>query len=161
MTKKNDTANKAKPKGKAKSGKPEAEPKKGGRPPMVIDWDRVSTMIGLELTQEEIADVMGVNADTLQNACVRDHGITYREYSSGKKGAIKNSLRRKMYAIAMQGDVQMLKHLDNKYFPPETRIAGPGGGPIQNQTTIDAKGLSDAALREIVALGDAQADQEE
>ena len=136
--------------------------KKNGRPEFVVDWSMVDKLLSIQCTQEEVAVILGCNADTLGKACQRDHGILYREYSKGKRAVGKASLRHKQWQIAMAGNVRMNIFLGKNYLgqAENLEISGPGRGPIQT-AAIDMSKLSDSALEEIIKAGDAAGGQDE
>lgn len=74
-------------------------PKKIGRPLAVIDEKQVVRLARINCTVAEIAAVCGVSRDT----------ITNRFYAALEKGREcgKSSLKRKMWKIAMDGNVAM------------------------------------------------------
>jgi hypothetical protein len=60
----------------AKAKKP--EPKKPmGRPRAVIDWSEVDELLEAQLNGEEIAESLGIHADTLYDAVERDFKTTF------------------------------------------------------------------------------------
>ena len=82
---------------------------KMGRPRKNIDWNIVDGMLTIQCTQEEICMALGICVDTIANACKREHGITFQEYSAQKRTAGAVSLRRKQYDLAVKkGDRTML-----------------------------------------------------
>jgi len=84
---------------------------KGGRPLIVIDWEKVDGMCGIRCTGEEIAGVLGFSYDTLNKACKREKGVGFTEYYAVKSQNGKVSVRKKQYSVAMNGNPYMLKWL--------------------------------------------------
>jgi len=84
---------------------------KGGRPLIVIDWEKVDGMCGIRCTGEEIAGVLGIHYDTLNTACKREKELSFSEYYAIKSQNGKVSVRKKQYSVAMQGNPYMLKWL--------------------------------------------------
>ena len=123
----------------------------GGRPRVDIDWDSVDRMLYHQTTAAEIAGMLGIHANTLTEACKREHDMTFRDYMAQRSAPGKVSLRRKQFRVAMSGNVPMLKHLGNQYLgqSDKTQLSGPGGGPIETNTKIDVKSLSTATLKEL------------
>lgn len=79
----------------------EIKPKnKGGRPKKDIDPNLVYDLAKIHCTKEEIAIIVGCHVDTLY---ARFSDVLRKGDEEGK-----NSLKRKMYEVAMQGNVQML-----------------------------------------------------
>ena len=81
--------------------------KKGGRPLVDIDWGKVDSMCKIQCTGEEIASVLDIHYDTLQNACKREKGMNFSEYLPQKALAGKASLRRSQWKLATGGNSTM------------------------------------------------------
>ena len=79
-----------------------------GRPKKPIDWDTVKKLCAIHCTGEEIASVIDVHYDTLNNRCNEEHGVNFSEYYKKASASGKMSLRRKQYEVAMAGNVSML-----------------------------------------------------
>ena len=79
-----------------------------GRPKKPIDWDMVKKLCGIHCTGEEIASVVDVHYDTLNNRCNEEYGINFSEYYKKASATGKTSLRRKQYEVAMKGNTTML-----------------------------------------------------
>ena len=58
---------------------------------------------------------MGIDYDTLNAACKRDHGMSFSEYFKQKAASGKMSLRRKQYTTAMDGNTTMLVWLGKNW----------------------------------------------
>lgn len=125
-----------------------------GRPQAEIPWAGVDYLIGINCTQYEIAGALGIHHTTLLQACIRDHGVMWREYSAPKRGKGKASLRRRLWKEAFSGNTRVLLLLAKNELgmSEKNEITMPGGGrPLAEQlnTTIDVKKLSKAALKEL------------
>jgi len=81
---------------------------KRGPPKTVIDWQTVDAMLKIQCTGEEIASVLDIDYDTLQNACKRDHKMKFSEYSAKKRLGGRASLRRMQWKKAESGDSTLL-----------------------------------------------------
>jgi hypothetical protein len=88
---------------------------KRGPQPTQIKWSDFDKLAGYHCTQIEIADFFGVSVDTLERACLKDHGEKLAEYFDKKKSAGKGRLRKIQFALAEQGSAAMAiflgKHL--------------------------------------------------
>jgi hypothetical protein len=73
-----------------------------------IDWDLVGEYLKAQCSGVEIADMIGVHENTLYNRCREDLGIEFVAFSQQKKAEGKQSLRKKQYDVAMDGDKTML-----------------------------------------------------
>lgn len=90
----------------------EAEkPKRTGRPRAEVNWKLVQNFAAAHCTAEEIGAFLGLDAKTLENACKREHKISFSEYLSNNRLVGLLSLRSKRYAKAMKGDNTMLLQL--------------------------------------------------
>jgi predicted nucleic-acid-binding Zn-ribbon protein len=79
-----------------------------GRPKKPIDWNLVKSLCKIHCTGEEIADVLDVHYDTLNNRCNEDYDCNFSDYYKKASSGGKMSLRRKQYETAMSGNVPML-----------------------------------------------------
>ena len=85
------------------------------RPLKNIDWDQVDKMCAIHCTGEEQAAVLGVDYDTLNRACHREHNCSFADYFRQKASNGKMSLRRKQYTAAMDGNTTMLVWLGKNW----------------------------------------------
>jgi hypothetical protein len=85
------------------------------RPLAEIDWDQVDKLCAIHCTGEEQAAVLGVDYDTLNRACKREHKVSFAEYFKQKASHGKMSLRRKQYTTAMDGNTTMLVWLGKNW----------------------------------------------
>lgn len=85
------------------------------RPLKPIDWDQVDKMCAIHCTGEEQAAVLGVDYDTLNRACHREHNCSFADYFRQKASNGKMSLRRKQYTAAMDGNTTMLVWLGKNW----------------------------------------------
>ena len=78
-----------------------AETKRGrGRPQAEIDKKQFEKLCALHCTQEEIAGVLDVSADTIERWCEREYGTNFAEIYEVKKGIGKMSLRRSQWKMS-------------------------------------------------------------
>lgn len=86
-----------------------------GRPIKNIDWKQLDKLAEYHCTQSEVADFFSCSVDTLERACLREHGVTFAEYFAQKKNAGKGRLRKIQFSLAEQGSAAMAiflgKHL--------------------------------------------------
>ena len=75
-----------------------------GRPKIEIDFKLLDNLCGIQCTEQEISDVMGISVDTLERRVIEETGIAFAEYYRAKKGKGKMSLRRMMWTAAGRGD---------------------------------------------------------
>ena len=85
------------------------------RPLAQIDWDQVDKMCAIHCTGEEQAAVLGLDYDTLNRACHREHNCSFADYFRQKASNGKMSLRRKQYTAAMDGNTTMLVWLGKNW----------------------------------------------
>ena len=81
---------------------------KRGPKPYKADWNQIEKMAYIQCTGEEMAAVLGVDYDTLQSACKRDHKVKFSDWIKQKASGGKMSLRRLQYTTAQSGNVSML-----------------------------------------------------
>src|SRR5438093_628129 len=115
------------------------------RPQIQINWNDVEKLCGLQCTEEEIAQFLGVSVDTLYRACKRDHKSSFAEYFAQKRGLGKVSLRRAQWALAQKGNATLLIWLGKQYLGQRDKssheLSGPDGKPIETRS-----GLTDEQL---------------
>lgn len=111
------------------------------RPRKEINWDDVDKLCGLQCTEEEIAQFLGISVDTLGRACQRDQKMSFAEYFGQKRGLGRVSLRRAQWQLAQKGNPTMLIWLGKQYLNQRDRSShehsGPGGGPIPVNSLSD------------------------
>jgi len=103
------------------------------RPLAEIDWHQVDTMCEIHCTGEEQAAVLGVDYDTLNTACKREHGVGFSDYFKQKSAAGKMSLRRRQYTKAMDGDNTQLIWLGKNWLG---QMDQPEAAPIDLQPIV-------------------------
>ena len=82
--------------------------KKPGPKPTIIDWRQVDTMSEIHCTGEVQAAILGIDYDTLNRTCKRDHKIGFSDYFKQKSAGGRMSLRRKQFSTAIDGNPTML-----------------------------------------------------
>ncbi len=114
----------------------------GGRPVKEIDYSKLDFMMGIQATGEECADGLDMDYDTLNAALKRDGhgGFSDRYRKKSNKG--KTSLRRRMFALALEGNANMLKWLSIQHlgFTDKTEEYST---QVQLQTEFDFSTLND------------------
>lgn len=90
-------------------------PKKMGRPLIKIDWKKVQSLCKIQCTGEEIAGVLGIDYDTLNNALIREKDTTFSDYFKKHSAGGRFSLRRRQFKIAEEGNPTMLIWLGKQY----------------------------------------------
>lgn len=100
MTKKKPT--KKRQVAKRKGNRGSVAGKKRGTPAVPIDWKTVQGMCNIMCTQEEIASVIGVHINTLNNRCKDEHGMTFQEYFDRNSNVGRESIRRAQYRLGVE-----------------------------------------------------------
>ena len=93
-------------------------PKKGagGRPKLPDpDWDEVEKMMIVQNTEEDIAYILGMSADTLCNRIKEKYGVTFSELYQQKKRYGKDKIRKLMWNAAQKGSIPMLIWLSKNW----------------------------------------------
>lgn len=83
------------------------EKKKVGRPQKQIDMDLVRKLASIHCTLREIADIIGVDKQTITNRCA--------DILAQGKAEGKASLRRRQFEVAESGNATMLIWLGKQY----------------------------------------------
>lgn len=78
-----------------------------GRPKIEIDWKVFDKLCRFQCTLVEIAEWFDCSEDTIERAVKREYNETFAERFKKKSAKGKTSLRRKMFVIAMKGNVTM------------------------------------------------------
>jgi len=89
-------------------GKRGPKPGTGGRKKKIIDWDKAAKLAEILCPHTEIAYVLGVHYDTLNNACKRELGITFSEFMDKNRGTGKVKLRQKLNREAQAGNTAVM-----------------------------------------------------
>lgn len=79
----------------------------GGRPKVVIDWEKVAVLARLHSPQEDIAYILDCSVDTLNNASKRENGCSFSEYCHKRRAESRSKLRQLMWQSAQNGNVVM------------------------------------------------------
>lgn len=74
--------------------------KRTGPPYKEISQRSFENLCGLQCTQEEIANVLGISVDTLERWCIREYGQKFAEVFNEKRSIGKVSLRRMQFKLA-------------------------------------------------------------
>lgn len=88
---------------------------KMGRPQIEINAEEFEKLCGLQCTLVEIAEWFKCSEDTIERWCKRTHGVTFAEVFKRKSSSGKMSLRRKMFEVALSGNVGMLVWLSKQH----------------------------------------------
>lgn len=80
----------------------------GGRPPKPIDWEKVDRCLESGCSGVQTASYIGVHAETLYDACVREKEMSFTDYSSKKSQKGESMIAMKQFQEAMKGDRGML-----------------------------------------------------
>lgn len=98
------------------AGKPMGGSRPGaGRPPKTFDWDKIKQYCYIQCTEAEIQRLCETTKETLDAACIRDHGTDFSQFYKIASEGGRASLRREMYKKAMAGNVPMMIWLSKNY----------------------------------------------
>lgn len=105
-----------------------------GRP--VIEWtpkmdESFRVMMGIPMvTEQAVADVLGISISTLNRRLKEHYEMTFDEYKQQKQAGLKLKLSSKQYEMAMKGNVAALIWLGKQWLGQkdrhETEISGEG-----------------------------------
>ena len=73
---------------------------KGGRPRKEIDYDTLDRLCAIQCTGEEIAGILDMSYESLNNKLKQEQGIGFLDYFAKKSATGKMSLRRKQFKMA-------------------------------------------------------------
>lgn len=109
-----------------------------------INWDEVEKLFSYQCTQIEVAAFFDVSLDTLERACLRDHGIKLAEFSLKKKAVGRVKLRKAQIehvSKGIPGWAPVAIYLDKKLFPDERfeDVKPPPENPIDNRSQLQLK----------------------
>ena len=93
-----------------------------GRPKYVFNAkgkEMVENLATILCTDEEIASILGVTVEILQN---KDNYDTFMELKKKGRDKGKSSIRRKQYEVAMKGNVTMLIWLGRNYLDQKENV---------------------------------------
>lgn len=95
---------------KKKAAKKSKKAKKRGqgRPKVIVDWAEVQGYLHAQCTGTQIADLLGIHADTLYNACMRDHKVVFSVYSRQKKDSGVAMVKANHFRHAMSDSMSAL-----------------------------------------------------
>lgn len=82
------------------SGKTSQPKKKMGRPRAIISQRQFEECCKLQCTHEEVCNILGISAPTLEKWCKETYGETFFKVFEQKRGLGRMSLRRKQWALA-------------------------------------------------------------
>ena len=118
-------------------GEPKKRGSKGklmGRPKIVWNdkqWKHVDEMCGHQAPGMEIANVMGVDYDTLDRLCKDTWGMPFSEYHNIKRDLGKMSLREMQWKSAVAGSITMQIWLGKQMLGQKEKIESEGIGRIE------------------------------
>lgn len=72
----------------------------GGRPLAVINWELAEKLAYIQCTAVEIASTLGIDDETLTNACKREKKLSFSQWYKKASEHGKSSLRRSMWKMA-------------------------------------------------------------
>lgn len=131
-----------------KTTAPEPQKRGRGRPPKELDIEQVKQLAAIQCTEEEIASVLGISADTIARRKQSDPEFLLAIESGRMQG--KASLKRTQFKVAQNGSVPMLIWLGKQYLGQREKLE------TEMDTTLDkARQIRDA----LVAMLDVETKQ--
>jgi len=88
---------------------------KGGRPKIVIPWDKVDKLLQAHCTGTQVAASLNINPETLYRACEREHKVGFVVYSGQKKESGVSLLKAIQFNTALKGSIPMQIFLGKNY----------------------------------------------
>jgi len=87
---------------------PNRDPTKPGRPQVVIDWDKVNSLLIAGCSGVQIAGYLGMNEETLYSHCQSEKKEMFSQYSRRFYTKGESILMAKQFEKASKGDNTML-----------------------------------------------------
>jgi len=84
-------------------------PKKGapnaGRPRVEINWKHAEALCTMHAFGKDVCSELGVSREAMNDACKREHGISFREFRDKNKGKGRNAVMGMLFRTAQKGSV--------------------------------------------------------
>jgi hypothetical protein len=109
------------------------------RPKKDIDFNMVDKLLAIQCTGEEIASVLNINYDTLEDRVKKLFKVSFSDYSKQKRAGGKASLRRMQWKKAENGDSTMLIWLGKQYLEQKEKHELEHSGNVGVQIVDDIK----------------------
>lgn len=74
------------------------------KPYRIIDWEIVDEYLKAQCTCASIARILGVDPDTLRDACMREKLVKWKEYSDSMKHTGLNVLKKAQFDTAIKSN---------------------------------------------------------
>lgn len=106
-------------------------------------WKQIENMAAIFCTGEEIANILGVDYDTLGSRIKERYLTTTSDFLKKHQSNGKMSLRRQQYKKAMEGNVTMMIWLGKQFLgqTDKNELSGAGGRDFQVQIIAPQKGI--------------------
>lgn len=120
-----------------------------GRKLVEIDWVQFEKLCEIHCTEEEIAGWFRCSVDTIARACLREHNLSFAELRAQKAGRGKIGIRRKLFQIAMDGNLGALIWLSKQHLGMSEKIEQ----STENLHLIEqAKSLSKLPRKDLLSI---------
>lgn len=114
-----------------------------------FDWPTIERLLHIQCTQEEIAAILQVDINTLEDAVKRQYGCIYSELAANKRAGGKSSLRRAQWLKATEkNDTIMQIWLGKQYL-------GQSDKQVNLTLTADLNAIPEAKQEQLSKVLDA------
>ncbi len=113
------------------------------RPKTAIDWEKVNEYLKAQCSKTSIAEVLGINVETLYRRCKEEFNIGFDAYSQQKRSEGKEALRKLQYdtAFGKVNEKYIEKLKDTIYIcePNTTMMIWLGKQYLEQSDKVEAK----------------------
>ncbi|MCX6142140.1 MAG: hypothetical protein NTZ35_02870 [Ignavibacteriales bacterium] len=117
-----------------------------GRPKIDIDMNLVDSLCKIQCTGVEIAAILGIAYDSLNNKINEYFAMNFSEYIKEKANGGRASLRRMQWKAAEEGNCTMQIWLGKNYLGQSDKVE------TENHTVVDADGFEKALSESAKAI---------
>lgn len=79
----------------------EVEKSKMGRPRLPLNWELVKTLAQMQMPMRDIHNITGFSDEGLRKRCLKDHGMTLREFCEAAGADTRKRIRAKLVALTI------------------------------------------------------------
>lgn len=99
-----------------------AKAQKTGRPEIDFDWLRLNKLCQYPLSQDDIAECMGMSKDTIARRILEMFDMSFAAYHNKKKARMRKTLMAWQFKAARTGNITMLIWLGKQYLEQKDQV---------------------------------------